>query len=217
MQPLSDDEARTFRRDYPIPASVLFAAALDRRSYWWTPPGSFHGSGALWLGPDGNGAGGWWVLARCDDAGAARRVADWLRRRMLALSTQSEGMHIVEHVLLRPRSDVRATPTTGMEFRVTVVLPNWTARMRPPTFRNYARQVFTAQSPAHLLIDQVWLGPIEMARFEGAYSAWMRALRAWSRAQQDQRSALAEVLDRTSADLRVWTMLAGSQGEAGAG
>ena len=154
----------------------LLRLGAYRRRYAWRPDVAGRG-GRLFLGPDESGA--WRDLGWFADEAQAGRMAVWLRRRVLAVSEACEGLHIVEHNLLRPRTpSPSGNPRGGL--CATFVFPNWTARTARPDFQRFVEQTVTAQCPAHVDADCLWLDMRQMALFEQAYGVWLERLRAHS-------------------------------------
>jgi hypothetical protein len=149
---------------------ALFRLGVHRRRYGWRPDDA---GVRLMLGPDERGA--WWDLGGFEDEARAARAAVWLRRRLLELSEACEGLHIVEHNLLRARRPSGdAPPGLGATF----VLPDWTARTSRADFQRFVEQTVRAQAPAHVATDCLWLDRKGMAVFEEAFGVWMERLRA---------------------------------------
>ncbi|WP_298976481.1 hypothetical protein [uncultured Roseobacter sp.] len=104
-----------------------------------------------------------------------RLRASWKRQHMFA-----EGAYLVEDILLR---------TAGVDFApntATLVLTGWTARTTQPTYRSYVEGLIHALSPAHLLIEPLWLEHQEMVQFEDLHRQYLagdveakRSLRAF--------------------------------------
>ncbi|MFX1678779.1 hypothetical protein PV762_06070 [Mitsuaria sp. CC2] len=173
----------------PIPAGLLRAGQRSAR-YRLMP-----GAGGAWrliLGPDEDQR--WWLLGEFPDDAAARRGAASLRLYLRHLDQESEGMHVVEHVLLRPlRQDALAHARLGLskdfhQLRVTVVLPGWTQRTSQPAFRHFAEETLRISCPAHLTLRCVWLDAEAMQRFEDTWSAWLAARLAWTGSPDDMRA-----------------------------
>jgi hypothetical protein len=154
--------------------------------------GNAGGAQRLILGPDENQQ--WWLLGEFPDAAAARRGAASLRLFLRHLDQESDGLHVVEHVLLRPlRQDALSHARLGLakdfhQLRVTVVLPGWTQRTSQPAFRNFAEETLRISCPAHLTLRCVWLDAEPMQRFEDTYSAWLEARLAWAGSPDDARA-----------------------------
>ncbi len=153
------------------PPAALFQYAVDRRRYRWCAE---EAGGQLLLQDD---AGTFWDLGHYGSERRAGQVAAWLRRHMLGLTVASEGLHLVEHILLRPRAEPK--DTRDLALKVTLVAPSWTARTVRPAFRNFASETARINCPAHLAIRCLWLGLDEMAHFEEAFARWTEALRKY--------------------------------------
>ena len=81
----------------------------------------------------------------------ANKFIRFLRRFLIHLSTNMEGMHVIEHLLLRPGnlSKVRLSVNNFFSNRVTVIFPSWTARCNDLEFRNWAEDLVRENCPAH--------------------------------------------------------------------
>ena len=159
----------------------------------------------LLLGPDE--AGRWWPLGSFADAASASRAAGSARRFLRRLNENSEGMHIVEHVLLRPVGGAprdASTPSPDPSFyaaRLTVVLPGWTARTHRPAFRRFAEDTLRNNCPAHLALECRWLEFDALQRFEQDLERWMQARQAYCSALDENAAARPErasALDRAA-------------------
>lgn len=130
----------------------------------------------------------WWILGTYDTVAAANRAANHLRRFLVNLNVESEGMHVVEHVLLRPsRPPVNGTapiPSEFLSLRLTVVLPAWTARGQTAGFRRLAEETVQINCPAHVLPGVLWLSHPDMVAFEQRYSHWLDTKLAACRAEE---------------------------------
>jgi uncharacterized protein YegP (UPF0339 family) len=114
---------------------------------------------------------------------------------------EREGLHLVEHILLRPMSaqhrllgvtldpDCQPCPEDAdpYSFRATLVFPAWVQRFTSPAFRAFVEQTARLEAPAHVFLKICWVDPIQMSRFEAAYLPWLEER---SR-QQVQPEALA--------------------------
>jgi hypothetical protein len=111
-----------------------------------------------------------------------------------------EGMHVVDHLLLRPlpvvhndillpddptdpaygffplcaslNPDCDCPITDYYSFRISVVLPYWTQRFRNRDFRAFAEDTIHRETPAHILPKFCWVSMYDMFRLETAYKAW---------------------------------------------
>lgn len=100
-----------------------------------------------------------------------------------------EGMHLVEHLLLRPRDKAFTLPVVCLgqdcdfcgeqdpfSFRISVVLPFWPDHFKNISFRDYFENMIRNEAPAHTLLKVCWLGNQAMRGFEMAYRDWLEAL-----------------------------------------
>lgn len=129
------------------------------------------------------------------------------------LNIESEDFHIIEHVLLRPRSErepvfhqegvhdlpslmeaLKEDETDFYSFRISVVLPKWTARFNDSRFQALATETFHLNIPAHISIDYVWLEPEEMCDFEQYYCEWL-SKRTNSDSDQDDIDTLSAKIE----------------------
>ena len=147
----------------------------------------------LVLGPDESGR--WWPLGHFASPDAAARAADSMRRFLMHLSLESEGLHVVEHVLLRPVGDspehakLGDLPGDFYALRLTAVFPAWTARCAQPNFQRLADETVQINCPAHVAARCLWLGHEAMDNFESCYAEWLDAKAKFCKATE---SALDE-------------------------
>jgi hypothetical protein len=106
-----------------------------------------------------------------------------------------EGMHVIDHLLLRPlpvtetitsvdllegffplcpdlNPDCDCPVTDYYSFRISVVLPYWTERFRNMDFRAFAEDSIHRETPAHILPKFCWVSMYDMHRLETAYNDW---------------------------------------------
>lgn len=117
----------------------------------------------------------WLSLLRSDDAGEAERSKRFLRRYLIHLSKECEGMHVLEHILLRPADFNELDQDARQRYanRVTVVFPAWTARCSDPQFRSLAADVVRENCPAHISPEIHWLDFSSMCEFEVLHRRWL--------------------------------------------
>ncbi len=87
-------------------------------------------------------------------------------------NTQSEGFHLIEHILLR-NQDTIASEEDPYSFIMTMVFPAWPARFQRASFRQLVEEMALLESPAHVCTNVLWLDFEDMERFERAYKTWM--------------------------------------------
>jgi hypothetical protein len=101
----------------------------------------------------------------------------------------SEGMHLIEHVLLRPRDNTfRLLPVCldpdcdfcgeqdPYSFRMSLVLPYWPKHFNNMAFRHYFEDLVRREAPAHTMIKICWINNESLYEFEKAYKDWVTAL-----------------------------------------
>ncbi|SDU58363.1 hypothetical protein [Desulfobacula phenolica] len=123
----------------------------------------------------------WCYLSSHRHRDSAIRSANHLRCFIKTLNIMSEGMHLVEHLLLRPEDISRGpseTPDDFFFFRVSAVFPSWTARCANPGFRQLAEETVRINAPAHIAVDFYWLGFQQMLEFEILYHDWLEKKKA---------------------------------------
>jgi len=128
-----------------------------------------------------------------------------------------EGMYVVEHLLLRPDFDIPETkhelflpvciepdgtycrPLDPFSFRVTVVLPGYSMRLRNKYFRRFAERLVRMETPAHVLPRICFVNEEYMKKFEDAYNDWLNDRQdsedPMKQAADDKLKALIEVLE----------------------
>lgn len=78
----------------------------------------------------------------------------------------SQLPHIAETTLRDPWSGI-----------VSVVLPDWPSRFALPGFRSVVENTLRGEAPAHLFLNIVWLGKMEMQQFEALRLKWLQEYR----------------------------------------
>jgi len=147
----------------------------------------------LWLGPDE--AGRWWPLRVRLAGGNATAPGLYLHEFACYLQRESEGIHLIEHILLRPVTlpgeAVQPVaqdnpPAAFFEHQVSVVWPAWTARGADRAFRYLAWETVSLNCPAHILPRMLWLDATALAVLEHAYQDWLAARQAYCVALCDE-------------------------------
>ncbi|SFA98818.1 hypothetical protein SAMN04515620_11122 [Collimonas sp. OK607] len=135
-----------------------------------------------------------------------------LRGFIRRLNMASEGVFLVEHLLLRPRTHVanganeandadKPTGDVPADFyssRISVIFPGWSARFSDPDFRALAQETVCRNLPAHLYPEFYWLDFVSMRDFEHRHRIWLDCLR---KVAADARSG-PDSLNTASASLR---------------
>ena len=207
---------------------AFWRCAVQADHYWFVP--NNQGQQLLLLGPDEQGH--WWQLADrrelVPEDGKIPPLFRGLAKGMRDLARQvhldGEGLHLVEHLLLRPvkagagpEGGAAAAGEVPPEFylhRLTVLFPAWTARCANPAFRSLAESTLREHLPAHLLADFLWLEAPDFTSFEGLYQTWLEARIAWHADPGD--AEMEGWLDLVSQNVRDWLwrqLTAASKGE----
>lgn len=125
----------------------------------------------------------------------------------------AEGLHAVEHILLRPRNQAFALAPVCLgpgcdfcgehdpySFRLSVVVPYWPKHFRSLAFRAYFENLVKQEAPAHLMIKICWVNNTALHAFETAYKDWIEALARYAddgktvEALQEKNDALLQLL-----------------------
>ena len=122
---------------------------------------------------------------------AARAIIDRydeILQAGLCAGDEAEGMHLIEHILLRPRAEgdplmdvclcedcVFCGEQDPYSFRVSVVLPYWPERFRNAHFRALVERTLREEAPAHVQLRICWIGQRQMTELDAAYRAWATA------------------------------------------
>lgn len=116
------------------------------------------------------------TLAQANDLAAAQDLALQLHAAACQLQRECEGLHLVEHVLLRPEQDAELDKLPPFfSHQISLVFPAWTARCADARFRALARQLAMQAAPAHLHCRLLWLSLAQMKQFERLYQTWLIA------------------------------------------
>ena len=152
-----------------------------------------------------------WVIADGVEAAEALDVARELHAAACLLQADGEGLHVVEHLLLRPLaqplpegSDLPAV--TDADQRVSIVLSGWTARGAAARFRMLAAQAVEREAPIHLHCELLWLDAPDMLAFEPLWREWLQQRQRHELAllEGDPEPASLAALDRASEALSRW-------------
>jgi hypothetical protein len=105
-------------------------------------------------------------------------TAHRLRELLIGLNKSSEGFHLLEHVLLRPRGEgvAHAVEDDFYTHQVSVVLPAFTARFSNRGCQAWVEEMIAQNLPAHVLPRFYWLDFAFLAQFELRYRHWLELL-----------------------------------------
>lgn len=113
----------------------------------------------------------------------------------LQTCVNDEGFHLLEHILLRPKTtsdyflpicvrddstivekQPRLTCQDPYSFWISVILPYWPERFRNIDFRRFVERTLRLEAPAHVALKIAWLDVRQMREFEVAYREWLTQL-----------------------------------------
>ena len=125
------------------------------------------------------------------EANAKTAVAQFIKE--FNTECDAEGMHLIEHILLRPRNNTFGRAPVCLDpgcdfcgeqdpysFRISVVLPYWPVRFQSMAFRGYFEDIIRKELPAHTIVKVCWVNDTLLYKFENAYKAWINALANYS-------------------------------------
>jgi hypothetical protein len=119
----------------------------------------------------------WWLGEHDDEEQAIAAIRQLLRESRRQRVVEHARLHVVEWVLLRDAlpvqpSDAEVAP---YQFRITAIISATRAEWRDLSWRQESEAVVRANTPAHVVLDCLFLTPAEMARFERLYLDWTDA------------------------------------------
>lgn len=165
-------------------APGLQGAALAPENYALAP--DTHGAGTTLYCGSGDG---WARIGHYANARVATQVAHVCMRRLVAAGEARERPRIVEHILLWP-SDAMPLEKEFYGARMSVVLPDWTARGADRGYRQFVQETVHRNCPAHVHPAFLWLSRPRMAQFDTLRLDWRKACHAL-RSQPPERAAPA--------------------------
>ncbi|WP_339875678.1 hypothetical protein [uncultured Algoriphagus sp.] len=96
-----------------------------------------------------------------------------------------EGFHLIEHILLRPKSKNFKLMEVCLHdcdcpceediysFRASVVLPHWPRHFDNMAYRSYFEKKIVEEAPAHLQLKVCWVSNEKLRQFETCYKRWI--------------------------------------------
>jgi hypothetical protein len=126
------------------------------------------------------------------DKPSAMAVAATLATEFATECNNPIGLHLIEHLLLRPRNntfDLMQVCLHGCDciceldpytFRASIVLPYDAGHFDNMAYRQYFEEKIREEAPAHIMLKVCWLNNDLMRRFEIAYKKWIETLAAFA-------------------------------------
>ncbi len=132
------------------------------------------------------------------------------------------GLHLIEHILLRPRENILAPgkmfdlmqvclhdcdcpcELDPYTFRASVVLPYWPEHFDNMAFREYFENKIREEAPAHVMLKICWLNNELLNEFEMRYKTWIEALANYS---FDKKANLDSFRDANDRMIEILTQL----------
>ena len=142
---------------------------------------------------------------------ATQRVQAILARYDQLLASEicnGEGMHLIEHILLRPKAAgdpllpvclpeecTFCSEEDPYSFRASVILPYWPERFRNLHFRALLETTLRQEAPAHVQIKTCWINQAQMTLLDKAYRDWVQAEAARPQNPATVRNAKATLIE----------------------
>jgi len=126
------------------------------------------------------------------DKESAMKDAEEFVSEFSAECSDPVGLHLIEHILLRPRDagfDLMPVCLHDCDcfceqdpysFSASVVLPYWPGHFDNMAFRQYFEDKIREEAPAHVKLKVCWINNEIMREFEIRYKNWIESLAAYS-------------------------------------
>ncbi|MFZ6658105.1 hypothetical protein [Undibacterium sp. TJN19] len=173
------------RLPHDMVCAELLSAGIDMGRYRLVP----RPDKKLWLCLEDETGDALWHLIPLPEEQAVN-YAHGMRQRLIELSQQAEGMHVLEHLLLRPYSNKtdRELDPIFYAHRVSIILPGFTARFADPACRAWIEELIAQNLPAHILPEIHWLDYVYLNQFEKRYKKWLELLSRYDRSRENATS-----------------------------
>lgn len=209
LLPLADNRLTVIPNEEDI-RHILFTAALfheqtlpelllqfgiDNRRYRLLPRAESNDY-QLFFNADIEGSRQWFYIASHPNKQTLTELCHQLQHWLIGLNQHSEGLYVVEPILLRTGGD--NVLLSDYANRVILVFPGYSARFSNLRFREQVAQLMIENSPAHLLTQCLWLDFSAFGQFETLYSQWRHAKASALQRQENQPEcdAIAQQLYR---------------------
>lgn len=136
----------------------------------------------------------WWLCGSYRHYRSALILANALSRFLCHISYISEGLHLIEHVLLLSAKADARVPAEFYDGRITVLCPNWTARFADKGFQQLVCESVQLNCPAHISCQVLFISFERMHRFERLFKYWRSAIKATPGGATTETVALTQYL-----------------------
>lgn len=144
-----------------------------------------------------------------DEASAeTEKLAKFFYEKFLS----NEGLHLVEHILLRPRVNDETVQnplmsiyydpdcehcqlTNPYKYIASVVLPYWQGRFGNMDFRRFFERKIRFEAPAHVFLRVCWISNRQMQEFETSYKKWLILNAREEKDPEELSKALGSLID----------------------
>ena len=131
------------------------------------------------------------ILQNYDDA---VKLIDKCSKSIADFNINSEGFHMVEHILLKNSIDVDSKNDI-YSYTISLFFPDWPERFQQNYFRSQLEAVIKIVVPAYIKVNIVWLNIEQMANFEYCYMIWYQTICNQLSTQSEIESKNTELLD----------------------
>ena len=138
---------------------------------------------------------GWWLIGRYHAVAAAVAVAGRLVRK-----SRRRQLHIVEHTLLRFAQMPAESDVNRYTFRISAIVATHDEEARDAAWRDQVTAIVRRNSPAHIVVECLFLNHEQFKRFWARYRPWLEALRDGPSARLTETSRRLEHFLRTHRD-----------------
>ena len=111
------------------------------------------------------------IYGRIQNYDTAKNIIQKSIENIKRINTESEGMHLIEHIFLRNK-DNKTDVNDDISFQATIIFPSWPKKFQDITLRKNIEQWIYDNAPAHIKFNILWLGIEQMELFESTYKYW---------------------------------------------
>ncbi|QZE14368.1 hypothetical protein K4L44_00240 [Halosquirtibacter laminarini] len=119
----------------------------------------------------------WLILHNYNKIKTAIEQINRLRYFLIKINRGSEGVTMIDNILLRPQEVLNTTQLTRFSHQVSFVFPNWSSRFSHIEFRKLVEETVQYNLPAHILPHFYWLEDKQIDKFQDLYHLWFELKR----------------------------------------